>query len=221
MRRNEPGIMPPSAETLRAAANQRSRHIVRTLEGLADAPAALNPRLIFDLGMHVGQDTDFYLRKGFKVVAIEANPMLAAAGERRFAQALRERQLKSLNIGVGEQRGRAEFHVNLELSEWSSFKPATASRGMPTAAVSVEMATMSDFIRKFGVPYYLKIDIEGLDGAAVRGLADCPVKPRYVSFENGEPPLFELLVKLGYSGFKFINQAEAPSQTCPIPAPRS
>ncbi|HRP12604.1 MAG TPA: hypothetical protein PLK37_16385 [Terricaulis sp.] len=106
---------PPSAESLRAAADERSRYIVRTLEGLADAPAALNPNLIFDIGMHVGQDSDFYLRKGFNVVAVEANPLLAAAGEKRFAQALRERRLTLLNIGVGEQRGRAEFHVNLEL----------------------------------------------------------------------------------------------------------
>ncbi|HRO04733.1 MAG TPA: hypothetical protein PLS69_14120, partial [Terricaulis sp.] len=103
-------------------------------------------------------------------------------------------------------------------SEWSSFKLATASRGMPTAPVSVEMVTIGDIVRKFGVPYYLKIDIEGLDGAAVRGLSECPVKPRYVSFENGDPPLFELLVKFGYTGFKFINQADVPAQICPDPA---
>lgn len=208
----------PNAESLRAAADQRSRNIVRSLDGLADAPTALNPNLIFDVGMHVGQDSDFYLRKGFNVVAVEANPMLVAASEKRFARELRERQLTLLNIGVGEARGRAEFHVNLELSEWSSFKPATASRGMPTAPVSVEMVTIADIVRKFGVPYYLKIDIEGLDGAAVRGLSECPVKPRYVSFENGDPPLFELLVRFGYTGFKFINQADVPAQVCPVPA---
>ncbi len=216
--RKHTALSAPSAESLRTAADQRSRHIVRTLEGLPDTPGALNPNLIFDIGMHVGQDSDYYLRKGFSVVAVEANPILAAASEKRFARELRQRQLRLLNIGVGETRGRAEFHVNLELSEWSSFKPATASRGMPTAAVSVEMVTIADIVRKFGVPYYLKIDIEGLDGAAVRGLSECPVKPRYVSFENGDPPLFELLVGFGYTDFKFINQADVPAQICPIPA---
>ncbi len=216
--RERPAPPAPTAESLRAAAAKRSRRIVRTLDGLPDATGALNPNLIFDIGMHVGQDSDYYLRKGFDVVAVEANPMLAAAGEKRFARQLRERQLTLLNVGVGETRGQAEFHVNLELSEWSSFKPATASRGMPTAAVSVEMVTIADIVRKFGVPYYLKIDIEGLDGAAVRGLSECPVKPRYVSFENGDPPLFELLVSFGYTGFKFINQADVPAQVCPIPA---
>jgi hypothetical protein len=30
--------------------------------------------LIFDIGMNVCEDTDFYLEKGFRVVAVEANP---------------------------------------------------------------------------------------------------------------------------------------------------
>lgn len=209
---------PVNVETLRAAAAQRSRHIVRTLEGMADKAPARDDHLIFDVGMHIGQDTDFYLRKGFKVVAVEANPTLAAAAEKRFKTALSEGRLTILNIGIGETRGRAEFHVNLELSEWSSFKPATASRGMPTAPVTVEMATMADVVRAFGTPHYLKIDIEGLDGAAVKGLRDCPVKPRYVSFENGDLSLFNVLIGFGYTGFKFINQADVPSMTCPNPA---
>ena len=32
--------------------------------------------LIFDIGCHLGEDSEFYLRKGFKVVAVEANPEL-------------------------------------------------------------------------------------------------------------------------------------------------
>jgi hypothetical protein len=33
--------------------------------------------LVFDLGMHRGLDTRFYLDKGFSVVALEANPRCA------------------------------------------------------------------------------------------------------------------------------------------------
>ena len=32
--------------------------------------------LIYDVGMHRGEDTEFYLRKGFRVVAFEADPEL-------------------------------------------------------------------------------------------------------------------------------------------------
>jgi len=33
--------------------------------------------LIFDIGANNGDDTAFYLKKGFRVVAIEADPALA------------------------------------------------------------------------------------------------------------------------------------------------
>ena len=32
--------------------------------------------LIFDIGMHTGEDTRFYLNIGYDVIAIEANPFL-------------------------------------------------------------------------------------------------------------------------------------------------
>ena len=34
------------------------------------------PDLIYDVGAHKGENSDFYLRLGFRVVAVEANPML-------------------------------------------------------------------------------------------------------------------------------------------------
>jgi hypothetical protein len=30
--------------------------------------------LIYDIGMHQGEDTEFYLQKGFNVIAFEADP---------------------------------------------------------------------------------------------------------------------------------------------------
>ena len=37
---------------------------------------AKDSKVIFDLGMHNGDDTAFYLSRGFNVVALEANPAL-------------------------------------------------------------------------------------------------------------------------------------------------
>ena len=42
-------------------------------------PVMTSNNLIFDVGLHTGQDTAFYLKKGFRVIAIEANPLLAPA----------------------------------------------------------------------------------------------------------------------------------------------
>lgn len=45
--------------------------------------AVWDENLIFDAGAHRGDDTDFYLGKGFRVVAAEANPILVDHLRRR------------------------------------------------------------------------------------------------------------------------------------------
>jgi hypothetical protein len=38
--------------------------------------ASFERDLIYDIGLHKGEDSEFYLKKGFRVVAIEALPSL-------------------------------------------------------------------------------------------------------------------------------------------------
>lgn len=186
------------------------------LPSMRDTPAE-DRGLIFDLGLHNGSDTEFYLKKGFRVLAVEANPLLARAARLNFRPAVEDGSLVILNAGLAATRGRATFHVNKVHSEWSSFVHATASRGHPVEPVEVETITPNDLFFRYGVPYYAKIDIEGHDHLVVKSIAELPLKPRYVSFENGQLPHFELLAKSGYDAFKFVNQRLVPEMRCPEP----
>jgi hypothetical protein len=79
-------------------------------------------------------------------------------------------------------------------------------------------------LEKFGMPYYLKIDIEGADLHCVRALPRFSERPKYVSLEStmtssdGLLQEFGLLRDLGYVRFKLVNQLAAPAQVCPFPA---
>ena len=42
--------------------------------------------LIYDVGLHKGEDAEFYLRKGFRVVAFEADPDLIAFCRERLKE---------------------------------------------------------------------------------------------------------------------------------------
>lgn len=189
-----------------------------TAAALEPQPSSLHTDLIYDLGMHTGQDTDFYLKKGFCVVSVEANPILAEFGAVRFRSEIDAGRLTVLNLGVADQPGRMPFYVNQVLSEWSSFDREIASRGRPVEEVMVETVTIRELVAVFGVPYYLKIDIEDYDRFAVSGLTGLSPLPAYVSVENGGPDLFEALVSLGYADFKFLNQAKVAEMSCPVPA---
>lgn len=63
------------------------------------------PNLIIDVGMHNGQDTAFYLAKGFDVVALEANPVLVDAARIRFASEIESGQLQILPEAIAETEG--------------------------------------------------------------------------------------------------------------------
>ncbi len=47
--------------------------------------------LIYDVGLHRGEDAEFYLRKGFRVVAFEANPDLIQTCQAQFSDSIRTR----------------------------------------------------------------------------------------------------------------------------------
>lgn len=176
--------------------------------------------LIYDIGMHEGQDTEFYLKKGFKVVAVDANPALVEKASRRFSEHILSGQLIILNKGIVEEptNEKLSFYINKKNTEWSSFMKEIASRdNSPCEVLKVSCATLKDIIGEYGSPYYVKIDIEGHDYIALKSLLNTQPLPRYISVENGNKGMLTMLVEHGYSFFKYIQQNNV-SELC-LPAP--
>ncbi|MGB7257063.1 MAG: FkbM family methyltransferase [Pseudolabrys sp.] len=172
---------------------------------------ARDSRLIFDLGMNNGDDTDFYLGRGFKVIALEANPSLCEAAQRRFAPALAEQRLTILNAAVWDRPGEATFYVNLDNDHWSSLDIGWAGRDASRCReIKVRCMTLDELFAAFGVPHYLKIDVEGVDLAVLEQLGGAEKLPLYVSVEDCRfgPRYMEILAACGYDGFKLLDQSQ-------------
>lgn len=184
--------------------------------------------LIYDIGMHTGEDTAFYLKKGFQVVAVEANPVLCAKAAARFADAIRDQRLIIVNKAIAREAGPVTFYRNLDVSVWGTIDPSWADRnrrhGTRSETITVDATTMPELLARFGVPYYLKIDIEGMDMIAVEGLAGLEQRPKYVSIESDKDSFKSLrreiqtFVALGYDRFKIVDQNRVPRQRVPLPA---
>ncbi len=162
---------------------------------------------IFDLGFHEGWDTDFYLRKGFRVVGVEANPELVARGRERFAEAIGRAQLVLIERAIAERADASvTFYCRADKNGWSSVHRAGAERdGITSNRVEVKTTSIGRLFSEYGVPHYLKCDIEESDEIVLQQLAKEPNKPRFVSFENGDK-VIDLLVCAGYTCFQIINQ---------------
>jgi FkbM family methyltransferase len=161
--------------------------------------------LIFDLGMHTGEDTEFYLLKGFKVIAIEANPIMVELANVKFKFDIENDNLKIINVGISSLAGMMNFYVNTQHTEWSTFDATVgASRG-DYSKLEVRTCTLSEIVSEYGIPYYIKIDIESMDYPAVESLSPNQLPP-FISVENGHQYIIEKLYDAGYKKFKFINQ---------------
>jgi hypothetical protein len=74
--------------------------------GRVERVAEMNcePNLIFDVGMHRDEDTDFYLKKGFRVVSFEADPDLVEHCKRRFADQIARDQLNIIEGAIAPEQ---------------------------------------------------------------------------------------------------------------------
>ena len=185
----------------------------------------MNGQLIYDVGAHVGEDTDFYLRKGFRVVAIEAHPVLAEKLRQRFGSHLSDGSLVVIEAAIAETTGEISFFVNESSSVWGTIRPEwaerNAARSAPSKLIKVRAIRFVELLEKYGAPYYLKIDIEGADLLCLEGLLQKPDRPEFVSIESEQKSWrallheFEVLRRAGYSRFKIVDQTRIDRQKIP------
>jgi FkbM family methyltransferase len=144
--------------------------------------------LCFDVGAHVGGRTEVFLRLGAKVVAIEPQETCFRVLHQKIA---RNRRVALVNQGLSDHVGFVNMHISnastiSTMSEdWKS--AVTSSNRFPldryswTQVVSVPVTTLDQLIERYGLPAFIKIDVEGYELHVLRGLSQ-PV--RYLSFEH-------------------------------------
>jgi FkbM family methyltransferase len=178
----------------------------------------LQTDLIIDAGMNNGDDTDFYLAKGFRVVAVEANPSLVERAKERFASQIAAKRLSIYGVAINNHDGVVEFFEDVKDDGRSSLSHDYAeqnvtARGGAWRPIEVPCLRMERILGETGVPYYMKIDIETADRLCLEALKEYRCRPRYISFElnlaNFEETFLnlKLLWDLGYRSFKLVNQA--------------
>lgn len=187
--------------------------------------------LIYDIGMHKGEDTEFYLRKGFRVVAFEADPDLANLCRDRLGDFIGDGRLTIVEgaildpdtIGNGQKKVR--FYKNVDNSVWGTVSADWAERnerlGTTSKMVEVDAIDFVDAMQRYGVPHYMKIDIEGADMACIKALKRLEKRPDYVSIESDKTSLanikreIEALRALGYDSFQAVEQSTIPARQVP------
>ncbi len=170
---------------------------------------------VFDVGFFDGTDTSYYLSRGYQVTAFEANPNLYEIGSKNYLEAINSGKLQLLNLGIGKEIGKAiDFYIHTDNDEWSTFYKEAAINWGPgkSRIIKVPCITSEKMFKDYGIPDYLKVDIEGYDVLLAEELQHLETKPIYVSFETTDIQLMQYLMLAGYRSFKIVDQARVPVQ---------
>lgn len=150
------------------------------------APFVARDALCFDVGAHAGNRVRCWRRLGARVVAVEPQPDFVRILERLFGG---DPAVSIVPAAVGRAEGSAALLVSertptvTTLSrDWIEQVRATPSfHGVAwQQGPAVPVTTLDALIARFGVPAFVKVDVEGLELAVLEGLSH-PV--RALSFE--------------------------------------
>jgi FkbM family methyltransferase len=160
---------------------------------------------IFDLGVSDGQDTAYYLAKGFSVVGVEADPAMCDQLRSRFTTEIEAGRFHLLNNAASSKSGEMiEIHVHQAHQGISGINIRPEPGGYLHYLVeTIDWTTLCD---KYDVPRYMKIDIEGSEGQFLVGMHANEIRPEFVSIEAYQVGPIVALSNLGYTRFKMIDQ---------------
>ena len=148
--------------------------------------------LCFDIGAHIGNRTRVLAKLGCDVITVEPHPFLANYLRRKFDSSP---SVRVVEAAVGDVAGAATLHASpahLTVSsikrDWvESLLAVRPHRIQFEEEHVVQVLTLDQLIEAYGMPKYIKIDVEGLDTAVLSGLSQAV---DVISFEH-LPHLFE------------------------------
>ena len=169
--------------------------------------------MIFDLGFYNGLDAEFYIKKGHKVVGLEANPDMVKKGIIKFKKHIEKGRLILINKAVFDKIGTITFYVN---DIYSSYEKWIAERdGTRSKPITVKTTTLTELCKEYGTPHYIKVDIEGCEAMISKQVFTLKKKPQFISFETlwkTFAEVFAWLLVSGYKKFQLINQLNNPKR---------
>lgn len=183
-----------------------------------------DPGLIYDVGMHRGEDTEYYLKKGFRVIAFEANPQLVRRCKATFDHQIASGRLTIIEGAVApkEHGDRITFYKSSN-SVWGSIEPNWNKRnltfGQTSEKLQVERVDFADVLHRYGVPFFLKVDIEGGDRHVLKALQQFRIRPKLISMESEKVEFLnlkselKLLHDLDYDKFRAVQQKTVPGSS--------
>lgn len=150
-------------------------------------------KTIFDIGANKGNKVNAFLKMGFKVIALEPEKKSIETLKWRFGK---NPQVTIVEKGVSDTIGELPVYItesrsglNTLSEKWvKSIGDETENRWHASKqyrkSYTIQTTTLDELIKIYGIPYFIKIDVEGFELNVVKGLSTAP---KFLSFECNLP----------------------------------
>ena len=174
---------------------------------------------VFDIGAHVGDRVASFRRLGAHIVAVEPQPTMVKVLKLLYGRCA---DVAIEAVAIGRSAGTTSLMINADNPTVSTASNAfvSAARDAPgwqtqrwTRSMQVPVTTLDALIDRYGIPAFIKIDVEGFEEEALQGLTHVV---KALSFEftiiqrDVALACIERCIALGYVRF---NAALGESQT--------
>lgn len=163
--------------------------------------------LCFDIGANYGNRVDAFLCVGAHIIAVEPQGLPLRYLNLKYG---RNDHVTIVPVGVAAQAGEQTLHIasNAALSSMSEKTIALEKPSKFDGRVEVvQVTTLDELIAQYGMPDFLKIDIEGFEYEAFKGLTQAVPQ---LSFEYKPNQIeitlscIEYLSQLGNYEFNYV-----------------
>jgi len=124
--------------------------------------------LVFDIGANHGDKTHAYAKLGKNVIALEPDRANNEFLNYRFKL---NKRVKIVNKAASSEIGKATFFINNPGSGLNTIDSKRQEKMQFKNSYEVQTITLDTLIHEFGIPDFIKIDVEGHELSVIKGLS--------------------------------------------------
>ena len=181
----------PITDLIIEISKRKTQKAIDFYSSFLDRPSSND--LVYDVGANKGNKVKAFLKMGFRVIAVEPEKKALSTLHWRFDK---NKNVTIVENGVSITEGELTIHIaesrsglNTLSEKWvNSLETEKENRWHKKHSFkdryTVKVTTLADLFSKFGIPYFIKIDVEGYESQVIKGMKQVPA---FMSFETNLP----------------------------------
>ena len=154
--------------------------------------------IIFDIGANIGQFSIFFhhlISNSGNIISVEPDPV-----NFKYLSINKEinklKNLKIINCGIGSKKGTLKFYQDLITGGRMGTFVRELAVNKQSSSKKVKIKTIDELINEFGMPNFVKVDVEGFEISLLNG---------YRNINNNIIFMIEVRENTKYKVFEFFN----------------